>query len=151
MNYKPFRRSVLAGIRNHPRWAAAVAVPVVAASVITGTTMASARPQPTLAVSASALQAKPAAHVMNFGSAPAGKQIHPRGHAKAIKEPWNIDGCDHNYGAANQCVPWAIPGATPQAKCAWLQSKGFGPLTVPGKNRQQLPENAEGDACPANV
>jgi hypothetical protein len=151
MNYRLNGRSVLAGVRNHPRWAAAVAVPVLAASVITGTTMASARPQPTLAVSASALHAKPAAHVMNFGSAPAGKQMHPRGNGKSIHEPWNIDGCDHDYGAANQCVPWSIPGKTAQAKCAWLQSNGFGPLTVPGKNRQHLPENAEGDACPANA
>ena len=88
---------------------------------------------------------------MNFGSAPAGKQIHPRGHAKSIKESWHIDGCDHDYGAPDQCVPWSIPGATPQAKCAWLQSNGFGPLAVLGKNRQHLPEDAKGDACPANV
>ena len=151
MTSKPFGRGVLAGVRNHPWWAAAIAVPVLAASVVTGTTMASARPQATLAVSASALSAAPAAHVMNFGSAPAAKQIHPRGNGKSIPESWHIDGCDHDYGAANQCVPWSIPGTTAQAKCAWLQSNGFGPLAVPGKNRQHLPENAEGDACPANV
>jgi hypothetical protein len=150
MNSKPIGRSVLTGVRNHPWWAAAVAVPVLAASVITGTTMASAGPQPTLAVSASALRAAPAQHVMNFGS-PAGKQIHPRGNGKPIKEPWNIDGCDHDYGTANQCVPWSVPGATPQAKCAWLKSNGFGPLTIAGKNRQHLPENAEGEACGASA
>ena len=151
MNYRLNGRSVLASVRNHPRWAAAIAVPVLAVSVVTGTTMASARPRPTLAVSASSLQAKPAAHIMDFGSAPASKQIHPKGHAKSIPEPWNIDGCDHDYGTPNQCVPWTVPGATTQAKCAWLQSHGFGPLAVPGKNRQHLPENAKGDACPANV
>ena len=151
MNYRLNVRSVLARVRNHPRWAAAVAVPVLAASVVTGTTMASARPQPTLAVSASALQAKPAAHIMNFASDPGGKRVYPHGHAKSVKVSWHVDGCDHDYGTANQCVPWTIPGATPQAKCAWLQSHGFGPLAVPGKNRQHLPENAQGDACPANV
>jgi hypothetical protein len=151
MNYKPFGRGVLAGVRNHPRWAVAVAVPVLAASVVTGTTMASAHPEPTLAVSSSALQAKPAAHVMKFAADPGGKRIYPRGHSKSVKESWHVDGCDHDYGTANQCVPWSIPGATPQAKCAWLQSNGFGPLTVPGTNRQHLPENAAGDACPANV
>jgi hypothetical protein len=151
MNYKPFGRSVLTGVRNHPWWAAAVAVPVLAASVVTGTTMASAGPQPTLAVSASALQAKPSAHVMNFAAAPGAKRMHPHGDGKGIKESWHIDGCDHDYGTANQCVPWKIPGATVQAKCAWLQAHGFGPLSVPGTNRQHLPENAEGHACPANV
>jgi hypothetical protein len=150
MNYKPFGRSVLTGARNHPWWAAAVAVPVLAASVFTGTTMASARPQPMLAVPASALKAAPAPHIMVFGTSGA-KKIYPKGHAKSIPEPFNIDGCDHNYGTANQCVPWAIPGATPQAKCAWLKSNGFGPLSVPGKNRQHLPENAAGDACPATT
>jgi hypothetical protein len=150
MNYKPFGRGVLTGVRNHPWWVAAVAVPVLATSVVAGTTMASARPQPTLAVSASALQAKPSAHVMNFGTDRT-KRIYPHGHAKSVQESWHIDGCDHDYGTANQCVPWAIPGATAQAKCAWLQSHGFGSLTVPGTNRQQLPENAEGEACPANV
>ena len=30
MNYKPFGRGVLAGFKNHPWWAAAIAVPVVA-------------------------------------------------------------------------------------------------------------------------
>jgi hypothetical protein len=150
MNYRLNGRGVLAGVRNHPRWAAAVAVPVLAASVITGTTMASARPQPTLAVSASALKAAPAQHVMKYGHL-AGAKVIPKGHAKSVKVSWHVDGCDHDYGTASQCVPWTIPGATPQAKCAWLQSHGFGPLAVPGKNRQDLPENAAGDACPANV
>jgi len=150
MNYKPFGQSVLTGVRNHPRWAAAIAVPVLAASVITGTTMASARPEPTLAVSASAFHAKPGSHVLKFAGA-GGRQIHPRGHAKSVKESWHVDGCDHDYGTGDQCVPWSIPGATSQAKCAWLQSHGFGPLTVPGTNRQHLPESAAGVACPANV
>lgn len=151
MNNKPFGRSVLTGIRNHPWLAAAVAAPVLAASVVTGTTMASAGPQPTLAVSASALHAAPAPHIMNFASDPGGKKVYGSKHPVTVKVSWHVDGCDHDYGTANQCVPWAIPGATPQAKCAWLQSNGFGPLAVPGKNRQHLPENADGKACPANV
>lgn len=150
MNYRPSGRGILTGLRRHPRWAAAVAVPVLAASVITGTTMASARPEPTLPVSASALKAAPAQHVMKYGHL-AGEKVYTKGHAKAVKESWHVDGCDHDYGTANQCVPWSVPGATPQAKCAWLQSNGFGPLTVPGTNRQHLPENAAGVACPANA
>ena len=150
MKYLLNARSALTGVRNHPWWAAAVAVPVLAASVVTGTTMASARPQPTLAVSASALKAAPAQHVMKYSHL-AGQKVYPKGHSKSVKVSWHIDGCDHDYGTANQCVPWTIPGATPQAKCAWLQSNGFGPLTVPGTNRQHLPENTAGEACPANV
>ena len=59
-------RSALAGVRRHPARAAAICVPLVAASVFTGTTMASARPEATLAVSAAALNAAPAQHVMLF-------------------------------------------------------------------------------------
>ncbi len=55
-----------------------------------------------------------------------------------------MDGCDHDYGAPNVCVPWSIPGATPEAKCAWLTSNGFGELKVYGTNRQDLAENAAG-------
>jgi hypothetical protein len=151
MNDKTFGRSVFTGIRNHPWLAAAVAASVLTASVVTGTTMASAGPQPTLAVSASALHAAPAPHIMNFASDPGGKKVYGSKHPVTVKVAWHIDGCDHDYGIPGQCVPWSVPGATPQAKCAWLQSKGFGPLAVPGKNRQHLPVNAAGEACPANV
>ncbi|HTR95325.1 MAG TPA: hypothetical protein VMI73_26635 [Trebonia sp.] len=145
MNRKLLGRSILTGVRNHPWWTAAVTVPVVAASVLTGTTMASARPQPTLAVSASALRAAPKQHIMSFGSG--GKKVYTRGHSKSVAESWHADGCDHDYGAPNQCVPWSIPGATPQAKCAWLKSNGFGALKVYRTNRQQLPEDGAGYVC----
>jgi hypothetical protein len=137
--------SALAGVRRHPVRAAAICVPLVVASVFTGTTIASAGPQATLAVPAAALNAAPAQHVMIFDndlpSQPAqAKLVTP-------KIAWNVDGCDHDYGTANVCVPWAIPGATPQAKCAWLASNGFAALKVYGTDRQDLPENDEGYVC----
>jgi hypothetical protein len=146
MNRNNKVRRALAGVRRHPARAAAIGVPLlVAASVLAGTTMASAGPQPTLAVSAAALKAAPAQHVMLFDNDQPGRaaKVKPR----TPKIAWNVDGCDHDYGTPNVCVPWAIPGATPQAKCAWLRSNGFAELKLNGANRQDLPEDAQGYVC----
>jgi hypothetical protein len=145
VNWKLTVRSAVSGVRRHPVRAAAICVPLVAASVITGTTMASARPQATLAVSAAAVNAVPSQHVMLFDN------DLPKTGAVVAAPPakigFNEDGCDHDYGAPNECVPWHIPGATPAAQCAWLESMGFGAVKVYGTNRQDLPENAEGYVC----
>jgi hypothetical protein len=146
MNRKTKMYSVLAGVRRHPARAAAICVPLVAASVFTGTTMASARPEATLAVPAAALNAAPSQHVMLFDN---DLSSQPAKKVKLVtpKIAWNIDGCDHDYGAPNVCVPWSVPGATPQAKCAWLSSNGFSEIKVYGTNRQDLPENPQGYVC----
>jgi hypothetical protein len=141
--------SVVTGVRRHPWRAAAICVPVVAASVFTSTTVASARPQPMLAVSASALSAAPASHVLTFGADTNKAVTDVKKGAVTVKEPWNVDGCDHDYGPPNECVPWQIPGSTSAAQCAWLEANGFGSLKVYGTNRQDLPENAQGYVCAA--
>jgi hypothetical protein len=138
-------RSALAGIRRHPARAAAICVPLVAASVLTGTTMASARPEATLAVPAAALNAAPAQHVLLFDNDLTGHVAKFKQGAPKIA--WNEDGCDHDYGTPNQCVPWQIPGSTSAARCAWLESMGFGAIKLSGTNRQDLPEDAQGYVC----
>jgi hypothetical protein len=150
MNQNTPVRSVLSAARRHPARAAAVGLPLlVAASVFTGTTMASAGPEPTLAVPASALNAAPAQHVLLFDNK------LPRTRAVVTAPPakisWHETGCDADYGTGNQCVPWTIPGSTGAARCAWLTSMGFGPLKVAGTNRQDLPENAQGYVCAAGT
>jgi hypothetical protein len=146
MNRNTNVRGILAGVRRHPARAAAIGVPLlIGVSVLAGTTMASAGPEPTLAVSAGALNAAPAQHVMLFDNdlPKTGAVVK----SAPVKIAFNEDGCDHNYGAANVCVPWTIPGATPQAKCAWLTSNGFTDLKVYGTDRQNLPEDAQGYVC----
>ena len=145
MNRNTKVRSALAGVRRHPARAAAICVPLVAASVLTGTTMASARPEATLAVPAAAVNAAPAQHVMLFDNdlPRTGAVVKPA----PVKIALNEDGCDHDYGTPNECVPWQIPGSTSAAQCAWLKSMGFGALKVYGTNRQDLPENAQGYVC----
>ena len=142
-------KDVFGAIRRHPGRTLAVCVPLVAVSVFTGSTMASAQPEATLAVSPSAASAAPAPYVASFGGGvPAGKtRIVKNKRDVPIKEPRNIDGCDHDYGTGNQCVPWQIPASSPQAACAWLRANGFGPLYVYGTNRQNLPENSAGYVC----
>jgi hypothetical protein len=147
MNMNTTTRGALTAVRRHPVLTVAVCAPVLAASIFYGSTMASATPTPTLAVSSAALHAAPAQHVLLFddGLPKTGADVKPT----PVTIPWNEDGCDHDYGTANQCVPWTIPGSTSQAKCAWLRSNGFGPLQVAGTNRQDLTENAQGYVCAA--
>jgi hypothetical protein len=141
-------KNVFGAIRRHPGRTLAVCVPLVAVSVFTGSTMASAQPEATLAVSPSASSAAPAPYVPSFGASVDGKtRIVKNKRNIPIKEPVNIDGCDHDYGAPGQCVPWQIPASSPQAACAWLKANGFGPLKVYGTNRQHLPENSAGFVC----
>ena len=149
-------KNVLGAIRLHPGRTLAVCVPLVAVSVFTGTTMASAQPEATLAVSPSQASATPAPYVPSFGdgttAVPAGKTRVVRNKSDApIKEPVNIDGCDHDYGTGSQCIPWHIPASSPQAACAWLKANGFGSLKVYGTNRQHLPENSAGYVCAAGA
>ncbi len=145
MNLKTTTHTALTGVRRHPVRAAAICVPLLAAIVIAGSTMASATATPTLAVSAGALNQAPAPHVLLFGNdlPKTGADVKPT----PVTIRWNEDGCDHDYGTANVCVPWIVPGSTPQAKCAWLRSNGFGEVKVYGTNRQNLPENAQGYVC----
>jgi hypothetical protein len=129
-------RTVLTTVRRHPVLASAIGLSLLGASVFTSQSMASATPEPTLAVSASALNAAPAPDVQVFAQGPAVQVTHG---PHSVNLP-HVDGCDHNYGYASQCVPWAIPAGSPAADCAWLKSNGFGPLKVTGSNRQDLPE-----------
>ena len=139
--------AAVTGIRRHPGRALAACVALAAVSVFTGTTVASAHPAPTLAVSQAELHAAPAPLVDNFDTNLTGAHVKAYKHAYAVPVQWNVDGCDHDYGQPDQCVPWKIPASTPQAACAWLKSNGFGPLKVYGTNRQNLPENAQGYVC----
>jgi hypothetical protein len=66
-----------------------------------------------------------------------------------VSVPWNIDGCDHDYGTANVCVPWAVPGSTTAARCDWLLKQGFAPFAVFGKDRQDLNPARTSLACSA--
>jgi hypothetical protein len=141
-------RAVLTGIRHHPMRTLAICVPLAAVSVLAGAQVASAGPQAFLAVSPAQATAAPAPLVMNFdgGMPGAVNKTNKADHPTA--ERWNLDGCDHDYGTANVCVPWKIPAATPEAACAWLKANGFVlPLKVYGTDRQHLPENAAGYVC----
>jgi hypothetical protein len=151
MNLNTAIRGAVSGARRHPRWAAGICAAAVTASVVTGTTVASARPEPMLAVSAAEVKAAPAQHVLYFGKDPVKPVTDLKAGATIVKEPWNEDGCDHDYGLAYQCVPWTVPGSTAKAKCAWLESNGFGAIKVYGTNRQHLPENAQGYVCASGM
>ena len=130
-------RSTLAMVRRHPVLTSAIGLSLLGASVFTSQSMASATPEPTLAVSSSALNAAPAPDVQVYAQGPA---IHVTNNGPHTINLPHANGCDFNYGSSNQCVPWDIGAGSPKADCAWLRSNGFGPLKVVGTNRQDLPE-----------
>lgn len=146
MSVKNASAAAATAIKSHPWRTAAVCVLVFAASAVTGASVASARPEPTLAVSAAELHAVPTAHIFYFGADPVKPVTDLKPGAVEVQVP-HADGCDPDYGTPDLCVPWTIPGSTPAAKCDWLYSMGFGPLKVYGVNRQHLPEDSQGYVC----
>jgi hypothetical protein len=145
-------RNLSPAIRRHPRRTAAIlGVPLLAASVITGSTMASAHPKPSLAVSLAQLHATAAPDIhTNFSQNLPGPVVkHVKDLAKFRAHPGD-DGCDHDYGNGNVnvCVPWQIPAKSGQA-CAWLKSHGYPALQVTATDRQHLDTNRDGIACDA--
>lgn len=151
MSVSTWAGGALAVVRRHPGRTAAACVPLLAASLLGGSTMASASPAPTLVVSPPALRAGPAPHVLLFDNGLPTRTPTPTGRPATPVLDWHVTGCDSDYGTVGQCVPWTIPGATSRAKCDWLRSQGFGPLPVAGANRQGLAENTRGYACGAGT
>lgn len=144
-------RGVASGIRRHPGRAAAVAISLLAASVLTGTTMASATPEPRLAVSLTQLNAAPAQDINGtFADGLQGQVVKLHKDMAKLQARMGDDGCDHNYGNGNPnvCVPWQIPAPHGKA-CAFLLANGFTALTVEGTDRQHLDTNHDGIACDA--
>ena len=151
MTHKISLRGVGSGIRRHPGRAAAVAVPLLAASVFTGTTMASATPEPRLALSLAQLNAAPGADInTTFASGLSGQVVKTHKDQAKLQARMGDDGCDHNYsdGNVNACVPWQIP-APPGKACAFLLGNGYPALKVVGTDRQHLDTNHDGIACDA--
>ncbi len=128
MNRSTKVRETLAAVRRHPARAAAIGVPLlVAASVLAGTTMASAGPEPTLAVPAGALSAAPAQHVMLFDNNLPSAAPAARPSWLTPKVAWNARRLRPRLrDAFNVCVPWTIPGGdAPGQVRTWLTSNGF--------------------------
>lgn len=128
------------------RTATIVIALLAAVAIVVGATAAAARPDPSLPVPKAAVGARPAPHILDFARGLRGARLKlPKGpHHVAVA--WNVDGCDHDYGNANQCVPWTIPAPAGQG-CQWLAAHGFGPLKVRGRDRLGLDTNHDGIAC----
>ena len=123
---------------------AAVAVAVAIAA--TAAVAAAGDPAARLAVPESAAGTRPAPHILDFARGLRGARLKlPKGPSH-VTVAWNVDGCDHDYGRADQCVPWTVP-APPGDGCQWLAAHGFAPLKVRGRDRLGLDTNHDGVAC----
>jgi hypothetical protein len=142
-------RKILSNLRRRPRRTALILAPLVAgAAVFAGATASAAHDAPYLAVTAKAAAARPAPYVHNFAGGLKDRPLKNGTGPHHVAVAWNVDGCDHDYGTANQCVPWTIPAPAGQ-RCQWLAAQGFGPLKVYGRDRQHLDTNHDGIACDA--
>jgi hypothetical protein len=137
---------VSARIRRGPGLVIAILVLVVGAVVVAGTTAASAGPGPSLAVPAAAARPGPAPHILDFARGLRGARLKLPSGPHHVSVAWNVDGCDHDYGAVSQCVPWTIPTSAGHG-CQWLAAHGFGLLKVHGRDRLGLDTNHDGTAC----
>ena len=140
-------KSVLTWVRSGPGPAAAAATLTAVfagVTVFAGATIAAAHPAPVLAVSVPA--AAPAPHILPFAQDLLGARLALPAGPLHVAVAWNVDGCDHDYGSASQCVPWTIPAPAGQG-CQWLAAHGFGPLKVNGRDRLGLDANQDGIAC----
>jgi hypothetical protein len=140
-------KKILGNVRGRPRRTALMIAPLVAgAAIFAGATASAAHDAPHLDVPAKAAAQRPGPYVHDFARGLKNKPLrNPRG-PRHVTVAWNVDGCDHDYGTANQCVPWAIPAPAGQ-RCQWLSAHGFGPLRVYGRDRQNLDSNQDGIAC----
>jgi hypothetical protein len=84
----------------------------------------------------------PAPYVQAFGPQSAPPLPKPGGKPSLA----NVDGCDHDYGTANQCVPWSFPTGVTD-RCAWLRAHNFSALRVRGQDRLGLDTNHDRIAC----
>jgi hypothetical protein len=142
-------QKILNSLRKRPRRTALIAVPLVAvAAVVAGTTASAAHDTPHLAVSAKAGAQRPAPYIHDFARGLRDKPLKNPSGPHHVGVAWNVDGCDHDYGTVNQCVPWNIPAPAGQ-RCQWLAAQGFGPLKVAGRDREHLDTNRDGVACDA--
>ncbi|MBR7837546.1 hypothetical protein KDL01_29980 [Actinospica durhamensis] len=126
---------------------AAVIVALLAAA---GVAASAARPDPHL--SGPVYARTPGQYVVPQATALTGDKSkavpNKKGPSKVV-EPWNVDGCDHDYGTPNECVPWVVPGKTTAARCTWLLAEGFKPFKVYGRDRQDLNPAHTALACSA--
>ena len=142
-------QKILSSLRERPRRAALVVAPLVAgAAIFAGATASAAHDAPHLAVPAKAAAERPRPYVHDFADGLRDKPLRNLAGPHRVAVAWNVDGCDHDYGTANQCVPWSIPAPAGQ-RCQWLKADGFGPLKVYGRDRQHLDTNLDGVACDA--
>jgi hypothetical protein len=89
----------------------------------------------------------PAPYVQDFGSPSEGARAGPAASPTVtISARANLDGCDHAYGTAGQCVPWTFPAGVSD-RCGWLHAHNFGALPIHGPDRLGLDPNHDGIAC----
>jgi hypothetical protein len=92
---------------------------------------------------------RPAPRVLPFATKPGIPKARITKRPGKVPVTAFVDGCDHSYGTVAQCVPLTFPKSLTdrRSKCSWLAARGYGPLTVHGKDRHKLDTDRDGVAC----
>jgi hypothetical protein len=77
------------------------------------------------------------------GVAPLPPQPSPTG---GVELPYNVNGCDFNYGNVGQCIPAQFPASVTD-RCAWLARQGLVSIPVNGTDRHGLDVDGDRIAC----
>ncbi|WP_354643335.1 hypothetical protein [Kitasatospora camelliae] len=145
----------------------AVLFAAAVAATAAGTTLAGSGSAPAAAPAAPAAaqpaapaagQASAAPHVLDFaqGLKNSPKKLPAQG--TPAPQPPGVDGCDHAYGTAGQCVPAVFPpgvGTSAAERCTWLKDHGLKDVKVKeqknaaDKDKLKLDRNKDGIACGA--
>lgn len=99
------------------------------------------------------------------GATPLPEPTEPEAYATGLPEPLIVasrpgtpptspavdfpaDGCDHDYGEPDQCIPWGLPEGLEdiKAKCAYLKPDGK-TFRVRGGDRHRVDPDKNGIAC----
>lgn len=115
-----------------------------------------AAPEQTVAVQQAAPGTTPAPHILDFAKGLKNPPKKLPAAATPVPVPVDVDGCDHGYGTAGQCVPVVFPpgvGDSTKERCDWLKDHGFKELKVhdkvkaADKDKLKLDKNKDGIAC----
>ncbi|GAA0425075.1 hypothetical protein Acor_36630 [Acrocarpospora corrugata] len=122
--------------------AAAIAVPSAVLFAAQASGAPDARPAPVV-------RATPGPHVLPFAKKLRSPRPRLAARPKKLDIPASIDGCDHAYGTAGQCVPWDFPKlAKGETRCDWIRAHKLAGITVNNpRDRHRLDPDRNGIAC----
>jgi hypothetical protein len=124
--------------------------PAVPASAAPAPEAPAAAPTPAPAPATESANQRPDPLIRDFARQPGVEPLPPQPSPTAgVELPYNINGCDLNYGTVKQCIPAQFPASVTD-RCAWLARQGLVSIPVNGIDRHGLDVDGDRIACEPN-